>query len=88
VTPALGAVFGRLAYRPGPWFAAGCGGKVKCMSFWSKLRSKRQARLEEVRRDATLKAAAEGATPEQARKAGDRAARRGTTNAAITGSIS
>ncbi|WP_250004778.1 hypothetical protein [Actinoplanes sp. M2I2] len=57
------------------------------MSFWSKLRGKRQARLDEVRRDATLKAAAGGATPEQARKAGERAARRGSTNAAITGSI-
>jgi len=58
------------------------------MSFWSKLRSKRQAQLDEVRRNATLKAAARGATPEQARKAGDRATRRGTTNAAITSSIS
>ncbi|AGL16230.1 hypothetical protein [Actinoplanes sp. N902-109] len=57
------------------------------MSIWSKLRSKRQARLEEIRRDATLQAAARGATPEQARRAGDRAARRGNTNAAITSSI-
>ena len=57
------------------------------MSFWSKLRSRRQARLEEIQRDATLKAAAEGATPEQARRAGERAARRGSTNAAILGSI-
>ncbi|GAA2514943.1 hypothetical protein [Winogradskya humida] len=58
------------------------------MSIWSKLRSKRQARLDEVRRDATLKAAAGGATPEQARRAGDRAVSRGNTNAAITSAIS
>ena len=57
------------------------------MSFWSKLRDKRQARLDQVRTEATLKAAAKGATPEEARKAGDRAARRGNTNAAITSAI-
>ena len=62
-------------------------GKVCGMSFWSKLRSRRRARIEEIRRDATLKAAANGATPEEARRAGDRAARRGNTNAAITSAI-
>jgi hypothetical protein len=57
------------------------------MSFWSKLRAKRQAQLERIERDATLKAAAQGASPEQARRAGRRAARRGNTNAAITSAI-
>jgi hypothetical protein len=57
------------------------------MSFWSRLRSKRQAQLDRIRTEATLKAAAGGATPEEARQAGDRAVRRGTTNAAITSAI-
>jgi hypothetical protein len=69
-------------------FALGQGGKVRDMSIWSRLRDRRKAQLEDIRRDATLKAAARGATPEEARQAGERAARRGTTNAAITGAIS
>lgn len=57
------------------------------MGFLSKLRAKRQAHLEKIRQDATMKALAKGASPEQARKAGDRAVRRGNTNAAITSAI-
>ena len=46
----------------------------------------RTEQIERWRVEATLAAAARGATPEQARRAGDRAAR-GNTNAAITGSL-
>jgi hypothetical protein len=56
------------------------------MSFWSMLRRKRNEQIEQRRTEATLKAAARGATPEQAKRAGERAAR-GNTNAAITGGI-
>ncbi|WP_179120016.1 hypothetical protein [Streptomyces tsukubensis] len=56
------------------------------MSFFSELKRKRAEQIEQRRTAATLKAASEGATPEQARRAGDRAAR-GNTNAAITGGI-
>jgi hypothetical protein len=43
--------------------------------------------IEQRRAEAFLRATSHGATPEQARKAADRAAR-GNTNAAITGAIS
>jgi hypothetical protein len=46
----------------------------------------RNEQVEQKRTEATLKAAAQGATPEQAKRAGDRAAR-GNTNAAISGGI-
>jgi hypothetical protein len=62
-------------------------GQHLIMSIWSKLRSRRQAHIEQARNAAMLKAASEGATPDQVRRAGDRAAS-GTTNAAILGSIS
>jgi hypothetical protein len=55
-------------------------------SFFSRLRAKRTDQVEQRRNEAILKANALGATPEQARRAGERAAR-GNTNAAITGSI-
>jgi hypothetical protein len=58
-------------------------------SFLSAVRARRaqQAELAEQRRnEAILKANAEGATPEQARRAGERAARR-NSNAAVIGSI-
>lgn len=58
------------------------------MSLFSKLKRKRNEQIEQRRTEATLKAAGRGATPEEARRAGDRAARRGNTNAAITGAIS
>jgi hypothetical protein len=57
------------------------------MSLFSRLKRKRNEQIEQRRTEATLKAAARGATPEEARRAGDRAAR-GYTNAAITGAIS
>jgi hypothetical protein len=57
------------------------------MSFWSRLKSSRRQRVEQERNEAFLKAMAQGATPQQARKAADRAARRGNTNAAITSAI-
>ncbi|GAA2307933.1 hypothetical protein OHT20_38885 [Streptomyces caniferus] len=56
------------------------------MSFLGNLKRKRAELIEERRTQATLKAASLGATPEQARRAGDRAAR-GNTNAAITSAI-
>ncbi|MEV4347198.1 hypothetical protein AB0J83_22305 [Actinoplanes sp. NPDC049596] len=56
------------------------------MSFWSKLKRKRDEQLERTRQEAYLKATARGATPEEARKAADRAARSGT-NSAINGAI-
>jgi hypothetical protein len=57
------------------------------MGFWSKLRKRRDEQIEQRRTEATMRAMAGGATPEQARKAGDRAASRGNTNAAITSAI-
>ncbi|WP_329454197.1 hypothetical protein [Streptomyces sp. NBC_01497] len=56
------------------------------MSFIGKLKRKRAEQVEQRRTEATLNAAAAGATPEQAKRAGDRAAR-GNTNAAITSAI-
>lgn len=56
------------------------------MSFLSDLKRKRAELIEERRTQAMLKAASLGATPEQARRAGDRAAR-ANTNAAITSAI-
>jgi hypothetical protein len=56
------------------------------MGFWSKLKKRRNDERERRRTEATMKAASLGATPEQARRAGDRAAN-GTTNAAILGAI-
>src|SRR5690348_6056991 len=56
------------------------------MSFCSTPRCRLQARLEEIRCDAALKAAAEGAAPEPASKAGKRAAQ-GNTTTAILGAI-
>jgi hypothetical protein len=56
------------------------------MSFLSTWKRKRTEQIEQRRTAATLKAAARGASPEQAKRAGDRAAR-GNTDAAITGSI-
>ncbi|MBW8090771.1 hypothetical protein IGW14_22790 [Streptomyces hygroscopicus subsp. hygroscopicus] len=68
-------------------------GQLITMSFFSELKRKqielrrmRTEQIEQRRVEATLAAAARGATPEQARRAGDRAAR-GNTNAAITGSL-
>lgn len=72
---------------PRPAFGALPPGQPITMSFFSKLKRKRAEQIEQRRTDATLKAAAAGATPEEARRAGERAARRGNTNAAITGSI-
>jgi len=57
------------------------------MSFWSKLKRRRTEQIEQRRSEAFLKATAQGATPQQARRAADRAAQ-GNTNAAITGAIS
>ncbi|MCX4883269.1 MULTISPECIES: hypothetical protein [unclassified Streptomyces] len=57
------------------------------LSFLSSLRARRAQQAEQRRNEAILKANALGATPEQARRAGERAAR-GNTNAAITGAIS
>ncbi|XVV15038.1 hypothetical protein ACQP2X_12065 [Actinoplanes sp. CA-131856] len=56
------------------------------MSFWSNLKRKRDEQTDRRRQEAYLKATAQGATPEQARKAADRAAR-SRTNAAINGAI-
>jgi hypothetical protein len=56
------------------------------MSFLSRLKRRREAIVEQRRSEAFLRATARGATPEQARKAADRAAR-GNTNAAITSAI-
>jgi hypothetical protein len=56
------------------------------LTFLSSLRAKRAEQVEQRRNEAVLKANAQGATPEQARRAGERAAR-GNTNAAITGAI-
>ncbi|WP_405783522.1 hypothetical protein [Streptomyces sp. NBC_00859] len=57
------------------------------MSFLTNLKRKRAEQIEQRRTAATLEAAARGESPEQARRAGERAARRGNTNAAITGAI-
>ncbi|MGX1851723.1 hypothetical protein [Streptomyces sp. NPDC055299] len=56
------------------------------MSFLSNLKRKRAEQIEQRRTEAMLAAVARGATPEQAQRAGERAAR-GNTNAAIAGSI-
>lgn len=56
-------------------------------SFFSRLRARRAEQVAQRRDTAMLAAYAQGATDEQARRAGERAAR-GNTNAAITGSIS
>ena len=53
------------------------------MAFFERLKRKRKEQVEGRRSEAYLKAMARGATPEQARKAGDRAAR-GNTNAVIS----
>ncbi len=57
------------------------------MSIWSRLTSKRKEQIEQRRNEAVAKAMARGATPEQVKAAGERAAR-GNTNAAIGGAIS
>jgi hypothetical protein len=62
-------------------------GKLVVMSFLSRLKSRHNKRIEQRRSEAFLKATAGGASPEQARKAADQAARRGNTNAAITSAI-
>ncbi|WP_033337879.1 hypothetical protein [Catenuloplanes japonicus] len=53
---------------------------------WSRLTKRRNDEIERRRTAATLEAASLGATPEQARKIGDRAAS-GHTNTAIIGAI-
>ena len=57
------------------------------MAFFDRLKRKRREQVEQRRSAAYLTATARGATPEQAAKAGDRAAR-GNTGAAITSAIS
>jgi hypothetical protein len=56
------------------------------MSFLRRLKQRHNERVERRRNEAIEKALGRGATPEQAQRAGDRAARR-YTNAAITSSI-
>ncbi|MFI6066646.1 hypothetical protein ACIA47_15485 [Micromonospora sp. NPDC051227] len=56
------------------------------MTIWSRLKDRRNRQLQQRRQEAYLRASAGGATPEEARKAADRAERSGT-NAAIIGSI-
>ncbi|WP_345633951.1 hypothetical protein [Rugosimonospora acidiphila] len=56
------------------------------MSFWSRLKQRQSEQVEQRRNKAIEEALARGATPDQAKRAGDRAARR-YTNAAITGAI-
>lgn len=67
-------------------FAGRDPGHANLMSFFSKMKHKRAEQVEQRRAAATEKALARGATPEQAERAGDRAAR-SNTNAAITGAI-
>jgi len=56
------------------------------MSIFSKLAEKRKRQSEQRRNEAVAKALARGATPEQAKVAGERAARR-ASNGAIMGAI-
>ncbi|MBM0205993.1 hypothetical protein JNW90_25480 [Micromonospora sp. STR1s_5] len=56
------------------------------MTIWSRLKDRRNGQLQQRRQEVYLRASAGGATPEEARKAADRAERSGT-NAAIIGSI-
>ncbi|MEU8112258.1 hypothetical protein AB0B94_25945 [Micromonospora sp. NPDC048986] len=56
------------------------------MTIWSRLKERRDRQIQQRRQEAYLRATAGGATPEEARKAADRAERSGT-NAAIIGSI-
>ncbi|MBM2617874.1 hypothetical protein JIG36_20155 [Actinoplanes sp. LDG1-06] len=56
------------------------------MSIWSRFKKRRSDKREQLRTEAVAKAMARGATPEQAKAAGDRAAS-GTTNAAVLGAI-
>ncbi|WP_167493051.1 hypothetical protein [Micromonospora ureilytica] len=56
------------------------------MTMWSRLKDRRKKQIQQRRQEAYLRATAGGATPEEARKAADRA-ERGGTNAAITGLI-
>ncbi|WP_329460702.1 hypothetical protein [Streptomyces sp. NBC_01497] len=58
------------------------------MSFFGKLKRRQSEQAEARRAQAMMEAVARGATPEEAQRAGDRAARRrANTNAAIMGSI-
>ncbi|MGW0214482.1 hypothetical protein ACWDXH_08810 [Micromonospora chokoriensis] len=56
------------------------------MTIWSRLKERRNKQIQQRRQEAYLRASAGGATPEEARKAADRA-ENGGTNAAIMGAI-
>lgn len=56
------------------------------MSIWSRLKKRRSEQIEQRRNEAVAKAMARGATPEEAKAAGERAAR-GHTTSAVLGAI-
>ncbi|MEU7928164.1 hypothetical protein [Micromonospora sp. NPDC049801] len=56
------------------------------MSFWNRLKQRRNEQIEQRRQEAMAKAMARGATPEEVVAAGERAARGNT--AAVLGAIS
>lgn len=61
-------------------------GTIDVMGFWNSLKRKREQQIEERRSAAFLKARSKGATPDQARRSADRAAK-SQTNSAVTGAI-